>query len=48
MQNVRKGEELQEKELKIFLHKEGLIRDEKADWQVAQYTHGYSNLTYLI
>ena len=48
MQNVRKGEELQEKELKSFLYKEGLIRDEKADWQVEQYTHGYSNLTYLI
>ncbi|RZS90467.1 phosphotransferase family protein [Aquimarina brevivitae] len=48
MQNVRKGEELQEKALKAFLYKENLIQSENVDWQVDQYTHGYSNLTYLI
>ncbi|GAA4278991.1 phosphotransferase family protein [Aquimarina mytili] len=48
MQNVRKGEELNEKTLKAFLQKEGLINTNESDWQVTQYTHGYSNLTYLL
>ncbi len=48
MQNVRKGEELNEKTLKEFLQKEGLITNNQSDWQVTQFTHGYSNLTYLI
>ena len=48
MQNVRKGEELNEKELKAFLQKEKLINDNTSDWKVTQFTHGYSNLTYLI
>ncbi len=48
MQNVRKGENLNEKTLKTFLQKEGLIANNKSDWQVTQFTHGYSNLTYLI
>ncbi|SEK33182.1 Predicted kinase, aminoglycoside phosphotransferase (APT) family [Aquimarina amphilecti] len=48
MQNVRKGEELSENTLKSFLQKQGLINDSKSDWEVKQYTHGYSNLTYLI
>ena len=48
MQNVRKGEELNEKELKAFLQKEELINDNTSDWKVTQFTHGYSNLTYLI
>ncbi len=48
MQNVRKGEELNEKTLKDFLQKEGLINNNQSDWQVTQFTHGYSNLTYLI
>ncbi|WP_299439353.1 phosphotransferase family protein [uncultured Aquimarina sp.] len=48
MQNVRKGEELNEETLKSYLHKEGLIDDDQSSWQVEQYTHGYSNLTYLI
>ncbi len=48
MQNVRKGEELNEKTLKVFLQKEGLINSEKSDWKVTQFTHGYSNLTYLL
>ncbi|MFD2562021.1 phosphotransferase family protein [Aquimarina rubra] len=48
MQNVRKGEELNEKTLKSFLHKQGLIDNDQSSWQVEQYTHGYSNLTYLL
>ncbi|WP_405206277.1 phosphotransferase family protein [Aquimarina sp. LLG6339-5] len=48
MQNVRKGEELNEKALKSFLFKEGLINNVQSDWNVEQYTHGYSNLTYLL
>ncbi len=48
MQNVRKGEELNEKTLKTFLQKEGLINNDQSDWQVTQFTHGYSNLTYLL
>ncbi|WP_247672725.1 phosphotransferase family protein [Aquimarina sp. MMG016] len=48
MQNVRKGEELNERTLKDFLKKEGLINNEQSEWQVTQYTHGYSNLTYLL
>lgn len=48
MQNVRKGEELNEKTLKSFLLKEGLINNVQSDWNVEQYTHGYSNLTYLL
>lgn len=46
MQNVRKGEELNENTLKPFLYREGLIRDKQSPLEVAQYTHGYSNLTY--
>ncbi len=48
MQNVRKGEELDEKKLKAFLQKEELIANAQSDWEVTQFTHGYSNLTYLI
>ncbi len=48
MQNVRKGEELNEKTLKLYLQNEGLINSNTSDWQVTQYTHGYSNLTYLV
>ncbi|GAA4271866.1 phosphotransferase family protein [Aquimarina gracilis] len=48
MQNVRQGEELNEKTLKEFLQKEGVITNSQSDWQVTQFTHGYSNLTYLI
>lgn len=48
MQRVRKGEELSEETLKKFLLKEDLIQDQNSDWQVTQFTHGYSNLTYLI
>lgn len=48
MQNVRKGEELNEKTLKSFLHKQGLIDKDQSSWEVEQYTQGYSNLTYLL
>lgn len=48
MQKVRKGEELNEKPVKAFLLKEGLINSDKSDWEVRQFTHGYSNLTYLL
>ncbi|WP_246615873.1 phosphotransferase family protein [Aquimarina litoralis] len=48
MQNVRKGEELNENTLKPFLLDKGLIEDVKSPWKVTQYTHGYSNLTYLL
>lgn len=47
-QNVRKGEELPEKELKLFLETKGLIDAVSSDVFVTQFTHGYSNLTYLI
>lgn len=48
IQNVRKGEELNEELLKIFLKEKELINNVKSNWEVTQYTHGYSNLTYLI
>lgn len=48
IQNVRKGEELNEQLLKVFLKENALINSDKSHWEVTQYTHGYSNLTYLI
>lgn len=47
-QQVRKGEELSEENLKEFLQKNDLIQSIKSDLQVTQFTHGYSNLTYLL
>ena len=47
-QEVRKGEELPEKNLKEFLHLHQLINSPKSDLDVKQFTHGYSNLTYLL
>ena len=47
-QQVRKGEELPEKPLKEFLIQQELINSEKSDLFVKQFTHGYSNLTYLL
>lgn len=47
-QNVRKGEELPEENLKKYLSEIGLINDVSSDLLVTQYTHGYSNLTYLL
>ncbi len=48
IQNVRKGEELNESLLKKFLKEKDLINAVESNWKVTQYTHGYSNLTYLI
>lgn len=47
-QNVRKGEELPEAKLKAFLHQQELINSLQSDLFVHQFTHGYSNLTYLL
>lgn len=47
-QQVRAGEELQEKPLKQFLYEQGLIGHINEELQVRQFTHGYSNLTYLL
>ena len=47
-QEVRKGEELNELQLKKYLHKEGIISDKNSALKVTQFTHGYSNLTYLL
>ena len=47
-QEVRKGEELPEKNLKEFLHQHHLINSPQSELLVKQFTHGYSNLTYLL
>ena len=47
-QQVRKGEELPEGKLKEFLVQKELIRRVESDLFVKQFTHGYSNLTYLL
>ncbi len=47
-QNVRKGEELNEKNLKQFLQQQGLIDQEHSDLDVFQFQNGFSNLTYLL
>ena len=47
-QQVRKGEELPEKQLKEFLVQRELINSSESDLFVKQFTHGYSNLTYLL
>ena len=47
-QKVRKGEELPEEKLKAFLVAQELISSSKAELHVKQFTHGYSNLTYLL
>ncbi len=47
-QQVRKGEELPEKSLKSFLLDQGLIQSVASELFVKQFTHGYSNLTYLL
>ncbi len=48
MQQVRKGEELNELPLKQFFHQQQLISDTKSEWEVSQFSTGFSNLTYLI
>ncbi|NNJ87803.1 MAG: phosphotransferase, partial [Eudoraea sp.] len=45
---VRKGEELNEKDLKRYLLRRGLIQDEKSEMLVGQFQNGYSNLTYQL
>lgn len=45
---VRKGEELQEINLKKFLLEHNLIADTDSPLQVEQFANGFSNLTYLL
>jgi aminoglycoside phosphotransferase (APT) family kinase protein len=47
-QQVRKGEELPESKLKNFLQRNELITSLESELFVKQFTHGYSNLTYLL
>ena len=47
-QKVRKGEELNEVLLKKYLQENELINSVESDLFVNQFTHGYSNLTYLL
>lgn len=47
-QQVRKGEELNEVNLKKFLLEHQLINSIDSDLFVEQFTHGYSNLTYAL
>ena len=47
-QEVRKGEGLKEKNLVAFLHEHNLINSLRSELNIKQFTHGYSNLTYLL
>jgi aminoglycoside phosphotransferase (APT) family kinase protein len=47
-QEVRKGEELPAVKLKQFLQENHLIGSLESELFVKQFTHGYSNLTYLL
>ncbi len=47
-QQVRKGEELPELPLKEYLRKLNLITSLESNLEVQQFTHGFSNLTYLL
>ena len=47
-QNVRKGEELNTVLLKKFMQAQQLITSVESDLYVEQFTHGFSNLTYLL
>ena len=47
-QSVRKGEELNEAPLKVFMQKNNLIEDTNCDLEVSQFSNGFSNLTYLL
>ena len=47
-QKVRKGEDLNEVLLKKYLHENKLIDSTESNLLVKQFTHGYSNLTYLL
>jgi len=48
LKKVRKGEELNELPLKQFLFENDLISNKKSEWEVSQFSTGFSNLTYLI
>lgn len=48
MQKVRQGQELNELKLKAFLLEKDLISDAYSEWDVSQFSTGFSNLTYLI
>ncbi len=45
---VRKGEELNEKNLKDFLLDHNLVSDVQSELRVSQFSNGFSNLTYLL
>lgn len=45
---VRKGEELEETNLKSFLLQHGLIKDLQSELEIVQFSNGFSNLTYLL
>ncbi len=47
-QKVRKGEELNEVLLKKYLQENDLLNSLESQVLVTQFTHGYSNLTYLL
>ena len=47
-QNVRKGEEIHEENLKRFLQKNDLIQHIDSELEVSQFATGFSNLTYLL
>ena len=47
-QKVRKGEELNEINLKNFLKENDLISDIKSELKVLQFSNGFSNLTYSL
>ncbi|UAM97316.1 phosphotransferase family protein [Polaribacter litorisediminis] len=47
-QKVRKGEELNDVLLKKYLQENGLISTVESELVVQQFTHGFSNLTYLL
>ena len=47
-QKVRKGEELSEAPIKKYLQEIELINSFESELFVQQFTHGYSNLTYLL
>ncbi|WP_411031608.1 phosphotransferase family protein [Spongiimicrobium sp. 3-5] len=48
IKSVRKGEELDGSKLKAFLLDQELIKSDGSELIVNQFTHGYSNLTYLL
>ena len=48
IQKVRKGEELNEQTLKAFLQQNDLIEDANSKLKIAQFSTGFSNLTYLL